>query len=163
AEGFVRYRGESVVALVGDKATIDSITDLDVPIMWQPQRPIESMEEATATGALLLHADKPENVLIRGHARKGDVEAAMGAAAATAEGRWETAFVEHAYIEPEAGFAVRVGDRIEVTACTQAPYMDRDEVSSTMGLAKEQVRIIPTACGGGFGGKLDVSLQPVVA
>ena len=41
----------------------------------------------------------------------------------------ETGFVEHAYIEPEAGYAVRVGDRIEVFACTQTPYMDRDEIA----------------------------------
>ncbi len=30
------------------------------------------------------------------------------------EGEFETGFIEHAYIEPEAGFARRVGDRIEV-------------------------------------------------
>ena len=32
-----------------------------------------------------------------------------------------------------------------------------------LGAAAERVRIVPTACGGGFGGKLDLSLQPYVA
>jgi CO/xanthine dehydrogenase Mo-binding subunit len=73
----------------------------------------------------------------------------------------ETSFVEHAYIEPEAGYARRVGDRIEVVACTQTPYMDRDELAGIMGLRPDQVRIRPTAVGGGFGGKLDLSLQPL--
>jgi CO/xanthine dehydrogenase Mo-binding subunit len=73
---------------------------------------------------------------------------------AVAEGVFETAFVEHAYIEPEAGWAQRVGDRIEIHATTQTPYMDRDEVASVMRLAPEAMRIVPTACGGGFGGKL---------
>ena len=73
------------------------------------------------------------------------------------------AFVEHAYIEPEAGFARRVGDRIEIQACTQAPYMDRDDVAKILGIAPEQVRIIPTAVGGGFGAKLDLSIQPFIA
>jgi CO/xanthine dehydrogenase Mo-binding subunit len=41
--------------------------------------------------------------------------------------------------------------------------MDRDEVASVMRLKPEQVRIIPAACGGGFGGKLDQSVQPLVA
>jgi aldehyde oxidoreductase len=41
--------------------------------------------------------------------------------------------------------------------------MDRDEVARVLGLPKEAVRIIPSACGGGFGGKLDVSVQPLVA
>ena len=51
--------------------------------------------------------------------------------------RFETAFVEHAYIEPEAGYAVPIGDgpdRIEVTACTQAPYMDLEETARVLGV-----------------------------
>jgi aldehyde oxidoreductase len=84
----------------------------------------------------------------------------------TVEGRFETAFVEHAYIEPEAGFAVPIGDgpdRIEVSACTQAPYLGREETARALGLPQSRVRIRPTACGGGFGGKLDVSVQPLLA
>jgi CO/xanthine dehydrogenase Mo-binding subunit len=83
--------------------------------------------------------------------------------AAVAEGTFETPFVEHAYIEPEAGWARRVGDRLEIHVSTQTPYMDRDEVASVMRLRPEQVRIVPTACGGGFGGKLDLSVQPLIA
>jgi CO/xanthine dehydrogenase Mo-binding subunit len=58
---------------------------------------------------------------------------------------------------------VRDGDRITVVATTQTPYMDRDEVALILGLAPDAVRVVPTACGGGFGGKLDLSLQPMVA
>ena len=79
------------------------------------------------------------------------------------KGQFETAFVEHAYIEPEAGWARRVGDRIEITVSTQSPYMDRDDTAAIMGLAPEAIRIIPSACGGGFGSKLDLSVQPYVA
>lgn len=41
--------------------------------------------------------------------------------------------------------------------------MDRDEVAGVMQLPPDRVRIVPTACGGGFGGKLDVSVQPLIA
>ena len=41
--------------------------------------------------------------------------------------------------------------------------MNRDEVANVMRLRPEAVRIVPTACGGGFGGKLDLSLHPLVA
>ena len=40
--------------------------------------------------------------------------------------RSKPAYVEHAYIEPEAGFAAWDGDTLVIRACTQAPYMDRD-------------------------------------
>src|SRR4029077_14179303 len=43
------------------------------------------------------------------------------------------------------------------------PYMDRDEIALIMGLAPDQIQVVPSACGGGFGGKLDLSLQPLVA
>jgi CO/xanthine dehydrogenase Mo-binding subunit len=92
---------------------------------------------------------------------RGDPAAALAKAAARAAIAVRTGFVEHAYIEPEAGYARRVGDRIEVVACTQTPYMDRDELAPILGIEPEQVRVIPTAVGGGFGGKLDLSLQPL--
>ena len=105
ASGEVRYRGEAVVALVGEQSTIAAIRDRDVPISWEPLAPILGIEAALAPGAALVQAEKAGNVLTRGVVRKGDVEAALAAGDFIAEGRWRTSFVEHAYIEPEAGWA----------------------------------------------------------
>src|ERR1700720_4390322 len=41
--------------------------------------------------------------------------------------------------------------------------MDRNDVAAILGIAPERVRIIPTAVGGGFGSKLDLSVQPFLA
>src|SRR6202030_4826816 len=98
-----------------------------------------------------------------GRVVRGDVDLALADADVIAATEIETGFVEHAYIEPEAGFARRVGDRIEIQACTQSPYMDRDDVAKILGVAPEAVRIIPTAVGGGFGAKLHLSVQPFIA
>jgi aldehyde oxidoreductase len=162
AEGEVRHRGEAVVALVGDWETIEALADVPLPIEWEPLEPV-SFEAARTGCAPALHAGLPDNVLVRGRVAKGSVEEAFASAAAAAHVEVETSFVEHAYIEPEAGWARRVGDRIEVAACTQTPYMDRDEIAHVMGLGREQVRVVPTATGGGFGGKLDLSVQPLLA
>src|SRR5262249_17981344 len=51
----------------------------------------------------------------------------------------------------------------EIQACTQSPYMDRADIAKVLGIAPEAVRIIPTAVGGGFGSKLDLSVQPFIA
>jgi CO/xanthine dehydrogenase Mo-binding subunit/aerobic-type carbon monoxide dehydrogenase small subunit (CoxS/CutS family) len=162
ADGLVRYRGEAVLALVGDRTTVLGLRDDELPIAWTVDTPLFGVEAAMAEGAALVQADKPGNLLIDGGVRRGDAAAAFARCAAVAEGVFETAFVEHAYIEPEAGWAERVGDRIEIHVTTQTPYMDRDEVASVMRLKPAQVRIVPTACGGGFGGKLDLSVQPLV-
>lgn len=163
AAGVVRHRGEAVLGLVGDEHTLAAITDAELPITWEPLPPLLGLDDALVNGAPALHDASPGNVLIRGRLATGDVEAALARSVATAEIEVQTTFVEHAYIEPEAGFARRVGDRIELTVSTQAPYMDRDEVALILGIAPEQVRIIPTACGGGFGGKLDLGVHALIA
>lgn len=162
ADGIVRYRGEAVVALVGSRAEMLAIRDEEVPIVWTLEPPLFGIDAATAPDAPLVQADRPRNLLLDGGVRRGDAESAFATCAAVTEGVFETAFVEHAYIEPEAGWAERVGDRIEIHVTTQTPYMDRDEVANVMQLRPEAVRIVPTACGGGFGGKLDLSVQPLI-
>ncbi|WP_428668887.1 molybdopterin-dependent oxidoreductase [Reyranella sp.] len=162
ADGLVRYRGEAVLALVGARADVLAIRDREIPIDWTPELPLYGIDAATAPGAPLVQADRPNNLLLDGGVKHGIVDA-FASCAAVAEGTFETAFVEHAYIEPEAGWARRVGDRIEIHASTQTPYMDRDEIASVMRLEPAAVRIVPTACGGGFGGKLDLSVQPLIA
>ena len=163
AEAEVRFRGEAVAALVGDWETVHAIRDEDLPIAYRPREAVFGLDRALATGAPSVHSHKPDNVLTRGRIAKGDAEAALAASHVTAEGTFETGFVEHAYIEPEAGWARRVGDRIEIGVTTQTPYMDRDEIAQILGIAPEDVRVMPTNCGGGFGGKLDLSVQPLIA
>jgi CO/xanthine dehydrogenase Mo-binding subunit/aerobic-type carbon monoxide dehydrogenase small subunit (CoxS/CutS family) len=163
AVAVVRFKGEPIAALVGDAATLAGFDEADFPLHWEPFDPVGGIDAALAPDAPRLHADRPGNILTGGLVRRGDAAGALASASAVVEGTFETGFVEHAYIEPEAGWARRTGDGVEVTVSTQTPYMDRDETAQILGLAPERVRIIPTACGGGFGGKLDLSVQPYLA
>ncbi len=155
AEHTVLYRGDCVAALVG---TRDAVLRAEFPVAWVPL-PALDVTAARADGAPLLHAHLPGNILTTGRVVSGTA----APAAHTARIAVQTSFVEHAYIEPEAGYAQRIGDVVEVFASTQAPYMDREEVAGVLGIPEDRVRIIPSACGGGFGGKLDVAVQPMLA
>jgi CO/xanthine dehydrogenase Mo-binding subunit/aerobic-type carbon monoxide dehydrogenase small subunit (CoxS/CutS family) len=174
AERVARFRGEAVLALVGDAATVEAIDVAELPIRYTPRAAHETSEAALAAAASgpPIHARHPDNVLCRGRVVRGDVEAALAGAAHVATSRFETRHVEHAYIEPEAGYAeiVEARDaggaplrRVRIVACTQTPYMDRDEIASVLQIAPAQVHIVPSAIGGGFGGKLDLSVQPLLA
>jgi CO/xanthine dehydrogenase Mo-binding subunit/aerobic-type carbon monoxide dehydrogenase small subunit (CoxS/CutS family) len=163
AENVARFRGEAVALVVGDSETMRDLDLATFPVTWSPRPALTTLDEALEEGAERIHPRRAHNILTTGRVARGDVAAGLGAADIVVEGVFETSFVEHAYIEPEAGFARRVGDRIEVQACTQAPYMDRDDVAKILGIAPDQVRIIPTAVGGGFGAKLDLSIQPFIA
>ena len=158
-----RFKGEAVAAIVGARESIESLDLSGFPVVWTPLPHCLTPEDALADNAPLLHASRAQNILVRGRVEKGDIAGPAAAGDISVEGDFETGFVEHAYIEPEAGFARRVGDRLEIAACTQSPYMDRDDVADIIGIAREDVRIIPTAVGGGFGSKLDLSVQPYIA
>ncbi|ESX12769.1 molybdopterin-dependent oxidoreductase [Mesorhizobium sp. M0179] len=162
AEGFARLRGEAVALVAGEREAMLDLDLQDFPVRWTELPHFLQPGDAQAEGAALIHANRPANLLTKGFVERGDPEAALGEAAYTVSGAIDTSYVEHAYIEPEAGHAYMDGDTLVVVACTQAPYMDRDETAKVLGLAVDKVRIVPTATGGGFGSKLDVSLQPLI-
>jgi aldehyde oxidoreductase len=163
AEGEARHRGEAIAAVAGETAAIEALETADFPVSWEELPPLRDIDAALETGARLIHENRPGNILVRGRVVRGDVDKALDGADVVVEADYETGFVEHAYIEPEAGFARRIGDQIEIQACTQSPYMDRSDIAAILGIAPERVRIIPTAVGGGFGSKLDLSVQPFLA
>ena len=159
AEGQVRFRGEAVALVACERWAAGSLDLDEFPVRWTELPPDLLPNE---TPAQLVHEDRPGNLLIRGLVRKGNPETALGAAEHKVSGEISTAYVEHAYIEPEAGFAFMDGDTLVITACTQAPHMDREETARILGLSPDKVRIVPTATGGGFGSKLDLSVQPFI-
>ncbi|NKC13725.1 MAG: molybdopterin-dependent oxidoreductase [Gammaproteobacteria bacterium] len=162
APGIVRYRGEAVLALVGDAQTLDSLCDDDLPITWAVLPAID--DTGAALSAPPINPSQTHNVLTHGKVYRGHLPAPDNPGMIQVEGEFETGFVEHAYIEPEAGYARPLEDgRLEVSVCTQTPHMDRDEVALILDLPAQRVRVRPPACGGGFGGKLDQSVQPLVA
>ena len=157
------YRGDAVAAVVGHATAMARFDPATFPVIWTPLPAVQTVPDALAPGAPLLHHDRAGNVMCGGRVACGDAEAALARADVVAVGRFTTGFVEHASIEPEAGFARVVGDSVEIHACTQAPMMDRDSMAAILAMAPDRVRIVPTAVGGGFGTKLDLSVQPFLA
>jgi len=163
AETETRYRGEAVAAVVGDASFMATLDPACFPVTWKPLPAVLTPAAAQLPGATPVHGSRPDNILVRGLVIHGDADRAFREAPVVVEAEYVTGFIEHAYIEPEAGFARRVGDRIEVQSCTQSPYMTRKDIASILGITEDSVRIIPTAVGGGFGSKLDLSTQPFLA
>ncbi len=155
-----QFRGECVAVVAFEPGIAPDLTDF--PVEWQVLPALTTPAEAEAPGAALIHAMRPANRLIEGGVQKGDAARALAGSAHVVSGAMTTAFVEHAYIEPEAGAAWMDGDTLCIRACTQAPVMDRDDTAAILGLPQERVRILPSAVGGGFGSKLDLSVQPLI-
>ncbi|MEP1535716.1 MAG: molybdopterin-dependent oxidoreductase [Paracoccaceae bacterium] len=163
AERTCRFKGEAVAAIVGSALAIDTLDETNFPIEWQPLAAALTPDEALSPQAAQLHDERPGNLMCTGFVTRGTPEDAIESAEITVNGTYTTSFVEHAYIEPEAGFAQIVNGRIEVHTCTQAPVMNLEALVEILGMAPDQIRIVPTGVGGGFGSKLDLSTQPFLA
>lgn len=163
AERETRFRGEAVAAVIGPPEVIASFDPLGFPVTWEELPAVTDISAAQSADAEELHPGRNNNVMCGGFVTCGDPNAALDRAHVTVEGRFVSGFVEHAYIEPEAGFARIVDGRVEVHACTQAPVMDLESLELILGMDRSLIRIVPTAVGGGFGSKLDLSVQPYLA
>ncbi len=163
ADDTARYRGDAVAAIAGEPDAVRALDISDFPITWIPLEELLTPDSAMESNAPQLHSGREGNILTKGFVARGDLDQGFKEAAHIAEGDFSTPFIEHAYIEPEAGYAVRNGDRIELFGCTQAPFMDRESLADIMAFDASNIRIIPSACGGGFGSKLDLSMQPYIA
>jgi len=163
AEGKAIFRGEAVAAVVGDYDAIEQLDDDSFPIRWDVIEHGLLPCEATDGELSDIHQERPGNILVEGYVEKGSVEEGLTQADHSVTVKTSTPFVEHAYIELEAGFCVRKGDRLELFGCTQAAFMDRDSLADIMDMNVDDIRIMPSAVGGGFGSKLDISFQPYIA
>ncbi len=163
ARDTARFRGEAVAAVVGEAVCMAEFDPASFPVAWTPRPAVTDTDAATAPGAPVLHARHAGNLMCKGFVKTGDAEHALAVADIVAEGHFTSGFVEHAYIEPEAGYALPEGDGVTVHACTQAPVMDRESLAAILNLPESAVRIVPAGVGGGFGAKLDLSVQPYLA
>jgi CO/xanthine dehydrogenase Mo-binding subunit len=103
------------------------------------------------------------NVSSQAHLHMGDLEAGFAEAEVIAEGVFDTAWVHQGYLEPQSCVAIPDGmGGLVVHASTQGLYRTRQVVAQTLGLAEEQIRIVPMPVGGGFGGKFGL-IEPLAA
>ncbi len=163
AETETRFRGEAIAALIATPEALAGFCVEDFPVTWRVLPPAQDITAAQQPEAAQLHAGRARNVMCGGFVACGAADDALETADVVVEGHFQSGFVEHAYIEPEAGFAQVVEGKIEVHACTQAPVMDLEALEDILAMDRSKIRVIPTAVGGGFGAKLDISVQPYLA
>jgi CO/xanthine dehydrogenase Mo-binding subunit len=121
-------------------------------------------ETALAEDAPLVHEERGSNLLHQVQLRRGDLEAGFAQADVIVEGEYETPFVDHAYLQPEAGLArIEESGQVTVWVGTQWPHEDRRQIAYALGLPESQVRVVQMATGGAFGGREDINVQIVLA
>jgi CO/xanthine dehydrogenase Mo-binding subunit len=157
----VRFHGEPIALVIAETEDALAIGCEAVEVDYEPTDGVFDPEDALEDGAPLVH--EQGNLLAEWTIDRGDVDAALAAAAVGVEGEYRTQFVDHAYLEPEAGVAWLDDDGVlNVRVSTQVVEHYRD-VARILGVAESKVRVIAPYVGGGFGGKEDMTVEPYLA
>ncbi|WP_077000192.1 aldehyde oxidoreductase molybdenum-binding subunit PaoC [Variovorax sp. KK3] len=93
----------------------------------------------------------------------GDFASAFGAAPVQLDARYSTPDESHAMMEPHASIADWKGEKLTIWTSNQMIAWGNGDVAKTLGIKKSNVRIVSPFIGGGFGGKLFVRADALLA
>jgi len=157
----VRYHGEPLALIAAETpALAERAADL-IAYDLEPLPGVFDPLEALEPGAPIVQGT--DNVVATYKVRKGDLEAGFAEAERIVENTFRTQFVEHAFLEPEVGLAwVDENEVINIRVSTQVIEHFR-AIADALGVAHNQVRILGSMVGGGFGGKEDVTVEIYLA
>jgi len=154
----VRCVGDPVALVAAETAAAAEAALKAIEVVYRDLPPVFDPEAAMAEEAPRVHAKG--NVMATRTILRGDAAAAFARCRSVIEKTYRTTFIEHNYIEPDAGAGfVDADGTLVIHASTQNPHYDLKDVVTLLGLADEKVRIVQAATGGGFGSKLDLNVQ----
>ena len=157
----VRFVGEPIALVAAETPDIAERALELIEIEYEPLPGVFDPVEAMKPGAPVVY--EPDNIVARWRISKGDVEAGMAVADVIVENTFRVPFVDHAYIEPEAGVAwVDERDVINIRVCTQVVEHFRS-IARAVGVPHNKIHIQGTMLGGGFGGKEDITVEIFLA
>ena len=170
----VHFAGEGVAIVVArDAASAADAADA-VEVDYDPLEPVLDMEAALADGATLVHPDLGTNrnalwVFDSGQAGSGgSAEAAIAAAVSDPDSivvsrRFRQQRLVPAFMEPRSVVVDPTAEQLTMWSSTQVPHIVKTMVALTLGLPEQKLRVIAPDVGGGFGGKLQVIPEEMLA
>lgn len=154
----VRRYGDAIAVVAAETEEILAEALEAIEVEYEEIEPIFTIERALEPDAPIVHGET--NIHAKKHLEHGDVERAFEKCDVIVENTYTTHRLSHMFIEPDAGIGYIDDDgMLTVLASTQNPHYDRGEVAVLLGVPANSVRVRQATTGGGFGGKLDISVQ----
>ncbi len=133
-----------------------------IEVEYEPMAGRFDLAEALRT-APLMGGTSDEGSSAPAEDRVGHFEQAFAAAPITLDQRYSTPDQSHAMMEPFATIAAWHGDGLIVWTSNQMIDWGRGDLATTLGMPKEKIRFLSPFVGGGFGGKLFLRADAVLA
>jgi carbon-monoxide dehydrogenase large subunit len=157
----VRYVGEAVAVVVArDRyAAADAAAAVDVE--YDPLPAVLDIRTALDESSPQVH--EAGNKSYEWPFAQGDIDAAFAGAPVVIERNYRQQRLIPAAMEPRAVVANCVADEITLWSATQIPHVLRFALSAFFAIPEQNIRVIAPDVGGGFGSKLQVTAEEVLA
>src|SRR5260370_5669752 len=103
------------------------------------------------------------NIALDFHLRRGDAARALGDAHRVFEHRFRTQQVMHTPLEPLVSVAESTENSLTIPSASQSPSFVRIEIARLLGWPENKVRVKVPYLGSGFGAKLYIKLEALLA
>ena len=163
ADPIVRHAGDGVAAVAAISEQIANEALEKIVVEYEPLPAVFDPVEAMRDDAHKVHAPNG-NIYATKIIRRGDLAQGFAKSDHIFEGRFTTQMVEHVPLEPHAAIADwDANGRLTVWATIGRITLARADLARTLKLPMNRIRLIGAMVGGNFGGKNEISQEPVLA
>ncbi|HEX8976705.1 MAG TPA: xanthine dehydrogenase family protein molybdopterin-binding subunit [Solirubrobacteraceae bacterium] len=162
ARGTVNHVGDPVAVVIGEDRYAVADAAEDVIVEYEPL-PVVVDPEKALEGGPFVHDALGSNKVHEWSLPGGDVEAGFAEADVIVERRVVNHRIAGAPIEPRGVLADYRAGSLTLWTSTQVPHFVRLFMALLLGLSEDHVRVIAPEVGGGFGSKLQVYGEEVLA
>jgi carbon-monoxide dehydrogenase large subunit len=154
----VRFVGEAICAVVAeDRATAEDAVEL-IEVDYDSLPVVVDARSGEADGAPLVHADCPNNHLIKRQYSRGPVDEGFAGAHLVVRRRFRIGRKQALCLEGRGCVAAyrEGGFELSLWMSHQLPYVVRHYIARHLGLQEAAVRVVAPQTGGGFGQKASI-------
>jgi CO/xanthine dehydrogenase Mo-binding subunit len=174
AEGKVRYKGEPIAVVAAETEEIAREAVSLIEVKYERLPAVFDAREAMSSKAPILH-EEGQGVYCTGNVflyqgrdhlmlRRGDVEKGFAESDLVIEDSFATSPQKPASIENHVALARPDGaDKVTIWCSNQQVFTNAPQCAKALQMPLSKVRMISPAVGGGFGGKNDLTVEPMVA
>ncbi len=159
----VFHAGDGVAAVAAVTEQIANEALEKITVEYEALPAVFDPLEAMLDGAIQVHPPA-SNIYASKVIRRGDMEKGFAASDHIFEGRFRTQMVEHVPLEPHAAIADwDPNGRVTIWCSVGRITLARSDISRTLQMPINRIRMISTIVGGNFGGKNEITQEPVLA
>ena len=173
----VRHAGEGVAAVIAESEKEAEAATKKIRVEYEPLPFVIDPLDAIEKEAPIIHEknhlydrvpgyppEKNTNIFHHYHQVKGNVKKGFSQSDVIVEEEFYYPLLSHVQMEPHGCIACwDTSDSCRIWASTQAPFIVREIIGHMFHIPFANIKVQVPYLGGGFGGKSDVSIEPMVA